>query len=38
MRSAPQPDGLALATRDEEETDVGRTQRVDVEDVVAFGG
>src|SRR2546428_12258 len=31
------PDGLALATRDEE-TDVGRTQRVDVEDVVAFRG
>src|SRR6266851_1423256 len=30
-------DGLALATRDEE-ADVGRTQRVDVEDVVAFRG
>src|SRR2546427_11350215 len=28
-------DGLALAPRDEE-ADVGRTQRVDVEDVVAF--
>src|SRR6266853_5349512 len=30
-------DGLALAPRDEE-ADVGRTQRVDVEDVVAFRG
>src|SRR6267378_1232569 len=30
-------DGLALATRDEE-ADVGRAQRVDVEDVVAFRG
>src|SRR6266852_2173153 len=36
---APQflPAGLALATRDEE-ADVGRAQRVDVEDVVAFRG